>query len=178
MGKAKVLQKLIKKGITAVQKKRTKENKRLAEVDPEKLYDKKQINVFASLDKKVMRVKNELRDTYGDDHIAIIDSPEYKKKLNAILTDKEKKLLKERRSDPYNSGEFELFLPFKKEGYIAKKESTKASLRKKKPKYDVNYDMSDEEMFPDIPFSKGGFLTGDTSSKVRITPSDYYMKKK
>ena len=71
-----------------------------------------------------------------------------------------------------------MFLPFKKEGYIAKKESTKASLRKKKPKYDVNYDMSDEEMFPDIPFSKGGFLTGDTFSKVRITPSDYYMKKK
>ena len=178
MGKAKGLQKLIKKGITAAQKIRTKENKRLAKTDPEKLYDKQTKGLYESLDRKVMRVKNELRDTYGDDHIAIIDSPEYKKKLNAILTDKEKKLLKERRSESYNSGEFELFLPFKKEGYIAKKESTEASLRKKKPKDNVYDDMSDEEMFPDIPFSKGGFLTGDTSSKVRITPSDYYMKKK
>lgn len=27
-------------------------------------------------------------------------------------------------------------------------------------------------------YSKGGFLTGAASSKVKITPSDYYMKKK
>ena len=186
MSKVKALRKLVKKGITAAQKKRTKENKRLAETDPEKLSLKKQKNLYASLDKKVMNVKSELREKYGDNHQAIVDSPEYRRMLNKKLTEREKELLEDRKRDAIGSGEFELFLPFNKQ--------TENRIRNKRSQYDRGGDV----VQPNKPLqgaarklAKGlqgkannfkpktaqqRFLTGFASGVFKLTPADRYMK--
>jgi len=70
--------------------------------------------LYNSLRKKIVAIKTKFKDKYDDDHAKIVDSPEYKALLKKKLTREEKNLLEEERSSAYNSGELELFLPFKK----------------------------------------------------------------
>jgi len=197
MGKAKAIRKLIKKGITAVQKKRTKENKRLAATDPERLSLKKQKNLYASLDKKVMDVKSELRKKYGDNHQAIVDSPEYRRMLNKKLTEREKELLEDRKRDAIGSGEFELFLPFNKqtENRIRKQEAGIRKAEREAEDGPQPFDRGGDVVQPKDPLTLGAakklakglrekkdktaqqrFLTGFASGVFKLTPADRYMK--
>ena len=69
--------------------------------------------LYDSLEKKITAIKTKFKDKYDGDHQKIIDSSEYKKLLNKKLTREEKNLLEEEKTNPFNSGELELFLPFK-----------------------------------------------------------------
>jgi len=88
--------------------------------------------LYNSLRKKVIAIKTKFRDKYDDDHQKIIDSPEYKKLLKKRLTRDEKDLLKEEKTNPLNSGEFELFLPFKDGTFITGISRVKGVRRKVK----------------------------------------------
>ena len=88
--------------------------------------------LYNSLRKKIIAIKTKFRDKYDDDHQQIIDSPEYKKLLKKRLTRDEKDLLKEEKTNPLNSGEFELFLPFKDGTFITGISRVKGVRRKVK----------------------------------------------
>mgnify|MGYP003135044012 CR=1 FL=1 len=94
--------------------------------------------LYDSLEKKIIAIKTKFRDKYDDNHQKIIDSPEYKKLLKKRLTRDEKNLLKEEKTNPLNSGEFELFLPFKDGTFITgisrvKGVRKKVSMKDKRP---------------------------------------------